>query len=243
MIEMPVSTCEMVVEPKKKSRFFKQKLIKKVNKNAKRGAKTTSDHALSEGLATITPDEVSENERASVSVKQTPVVKKKFRFDLVAAEALAVFVLAVAIILTNIFWEDSGINAMVRTVFGTATQAASDERTAKDLAVAAPSASANVTLENGLMTFEESAAVYAPADGKVVSVTESDGKFTITISHSDVFKTIVSGADAAYVKSGDSVYVNIPVAYAEKGTVVALYNGDNLAGDYMIDGGRLIWQI
>ncbi|MBP5177539.1 MAG: hypothetical protein ILP02_03025, partial [Clostridia bacterium] len=167
---------------------------------------------------------------------------KKFRFDLVVAEAVAIFVLIVAILLTNIFWEDSGINTMIRSVFGAKTETSVDVRTAKDLAVYAPSKSADVTSDSGVMTFNEAAAVYAAAGGKVASVIVSDGRYTLTIAHSDVFITIISGAYAVYVKEGDSVYDNIPVAYAVNGTTVSMYDDGARVKNFTLDTGKIVWQ-
>ena len=247
MIELPVSTCEMVVAPKKKRRIFKEKLIKKVNKKAE--ARQETEQAPVESQTEFSsPSEQTEEIDLKPSViieksdKKSGEQKRRFKFDLIAAEVIAIFVLVVAILLTNIFWEDSGINTMIKSVFGTKTETAVDTRTAKDLAVSSPSASSMVTTDEGVMTFCGKAAVYPPASGKVVSVVKNENGYTLEIAHSDVFMTIISGADAVYVKEGDGVYVNIPVAYAKEGTAVAMYDGDTLVKDYVLDNGKIVWQ-
>ena len=250
MIEMPVSTCEMVIAPKKKSRFLRGRLIRSVNKKTFESAQEpTAPIAGERDKDKADPQEVAREAFADERVPTKSKVKKfaekkekQFKFDLVVAEVIAVFVLIVAILLTNIFWEDSGINTMIKSVFGTGTATVSDTRTAKDLAVSAPTATDGVTLDGGIMTFTCAAAVYAPASGTVSSVSMTDGVYTMTIKHSDVFKTVISGADAVYLKEGDSVYDNIPVAYAAEGTTVAMYDGGTLAADYMLDNGRIVWQ-
>ena len=255
MIELPVSTCEMVIAPKRKRRLFKGRLIKTVNKKTEEQEKGPSAAveqpvAAQENADAPAPSAVIDYEKKTKKLKKEKskqanadvVDKKGFKFDLVAAEVIAVFVLIVAILLTNIFWEDSGINVMIRSVFGTKVEKSVDSRTAKDLAVSAPSSYADVTVDGGVMTFNEAAAVYAPANGTVTAVSETDGVSTLTVSHSDVFKTVISGADAVYVKVGDAVYSNIPVAYASEGTKVAMYDEGTLATDYTLDNGKIVWQ-
>ena len=184
------------------------------------------------------------NTLSKEAVKEKPEgEKRKLRFNVVGAEVAAIFVLAVAIILTNVFWEDSGINTMIRSVFKTGEAAAvADTRKAEEFTVFAPASGEILTLKNGVMTFSEKAAVYPPENGKVASVEIKDGKYTLTIAHTDVFKTVISGADAAYVSVGDSVYKNVPAAYAAEGTTVAMYNGGDIVTDYILDNDNVIWQ-
>ena len=256
MIELPVSTCEMVIAPKRKRKLFKGRLIKTVNKKTEEQESKPSatvieqPAAAQENVDAPAASLVIDYDKKTKKLKKAKgkqtmadvAEKKGFKFDLVAAEVIAVFVLIVAILLTNIFWEDSGINVMIRSVFGAKVEKSVDSRTAKDLAVSAPSSYADVTVDGGVMTFNEAAAVYAPANGTVTEINETDGVFTLTVSHSDVFKTVISGADAVYVKVGDAVYSNIPVAYASEGTKVAMYDEGTLAADYTLDGGKIVWQ-
>lgn len=240
MIELPVSTCEMVVEPKRKRKFFKGRLIKTVNKKAETNLKKESLAANdAESESNTLPEEIVVS--GGGNGKKRKSLGGGFKFSLVTAEVIAIFALVVAILMTNIFWEDSGINTMIKSVFGESKQVSTDTRTAKEFAVNAPSATANVTVEEGVMTFGNSSAVYAPVGGKVVSITQTDGAYTLTISHSDVFKTVISGAEAVYVADGDAVYANIPVAYAKAGTCVAMYNDNALVKDYAIDNGKIVW--
>ena len=253
MIELPVSTCEMVVVPQKKKRFSADRLIKRLNKNAdgnKKSDKLSSSEATAAALssaatdsdvAAVAADGMDETVTFSRVKSATESSKKGFKFDIIGAEVVAIFVLVVAIILTNIFWEDSGINVMIKSVFSSSQAVEKDERPASELAVNAPARS-GVTLDNGVMTVPEGYAVYAPADGKVESVNFADGVYTVTLRHSDVFKSIISGAESVYASVGDTVYGNIPVAYAAKGTTVAMYNGDALVTDYILDNGSIIWQ-
>ncbi|MBO4573636.1 MAG: hypothetical protein J5762_07750 [Clostridia bacterium] len=278
MIEMPVSTCEMVAVPEKKRSALKDKLlIRRVNKNAEKELKQKSPQKADENVPknTLTSEteivEIAPSEKKEKAKKQTSKPAKtavsnavdddakaisiaaakektdekarKFRFNVVGAEVAAIFVLAVAIILTNVFWEDSGINTMIKSVFGTGEAAAVlDTRKAEEFTVFAPASGEILTLDNGVMTFSEKAAVYPPENGKVASVEIKDGKYTLTIAHTDVFKTVISGADAAYVSVGDSVYKNVPAAYAKAGTTVAMYNGGDIVTDYILDNDNVIWQ-
>lgn len=96
MLGMEVSSCDVYVKPKKtrKKKELKDDVIKKVNEpevaNAEFGEFGTD-----------------------IPVRSNGEKKKKFRFDVVYAEGVAVFLLAVTILLTNIFWENSGMNRLL----------------------------------------------------------------------------------------------------------------------------------
>ena len=92
------------------------------------------------------------------------------------------------------------------------------------------------------MTFNEAAAIYPPCGGVVESIIESDGAYTITVKHSENFKSIVAGADMLYVSAGDKVYANIPVAHTNGGATVTMYDGGSLITEFMLDGGNIVWQ-
>ncbi len=244
MIEIPVSSCEMVTEPVTEKKRSKKRLIKKVNgrfpfftKKASGKKKAITGQAESTERAFYEEDFTTLNQSYETSEKKVG----KIRFNLVTAQVITVFVLAIGILLTNIFWKDSGINNLLKSVFATDTTVTADERGYEVFQAFAPSKN-DVQLQSGIMKVN-SGAVYSPADGKVVSVKLGNGKYTITISHSENYKTVITGADYSYAKEGDKVFTSTPVCYSKEGGVeVAMYDKDSLISGYTLDGGKVVWQ-
>lgn len=226
MLGMEVSSCDVYVKPKKtrKKKELKDDVIKKVNEpevaNAEFGEFGTD-----------------------IPVRSNGEKKKKFRFDVVYAEGVAVFLLAVTILLTNIFWENSGMNRLFKSAFGDGQTVQTDTRTNVNFNAQSPSDEMEVTLDKGVMVFSGKGSLYPVCDGKVASVVEEDGKYTITLKHSDVFKTVISGVDFVYADQGDEVFKYVPVCYVNGGDAkVSMYNKDVLVTNYAVEGGSIVWE-
>ena len=226
MLGMEVSSCDVYVKPKKtrKKKELKDDVIKKVNEpevaNAEFGEFGTD-----------------------IPVRSNGEKKKKFRFDVVYAEGVAVFLLAVTILLTNIFWENSGMNRLFKSAFGDGQTVQTDTRTNVNFNAQSPSGEMEVTLDEGVMVFSGKGSLYPVCDGKVASVVEEDGKYTITLKHSDVFKTVISGVDFVYADQGDDVFKYVPVCYVNGGDAkVSMYNKDVLVTNYAVEGGSIVWE-
>ena len=226
MLGMEVSSCDVYVKPKKtrKKKELKDDVIKKVNEpevaNAEFGEFGTD-----------------------IPVRSNGEKKKKFRFDVVYAEGVAVFLLAVTILLTNIFWENSGMNRLFKSAFGDGQTVQTDTRTNVNFNAQSPSGEMEVTLDKGVMVFSGKGSLYPVCDGKVASVVEEDGKYTITLKHSDVFKTVISGVDFVYADQGDEVFKYVPVCYVNGGDAkVSMYNKDVLVTNYVVEGGSIVWE-
>ena len=226
MLGMEVSSCDVYVKPKKtrKKRELKDDVIKKVNEpevaNAEFGEFGTD-----------------------IPIRSNGEKKKKFRFDVVYAEGVAVFLLAVTILLTNIFWENSGMNRLFKSAFGDGQTVQTDTRTNVNFNAQSPSGEMEVTLDKGVMVFSGKGSLYPVCDGKVASVVEEDGKYTITLKHSDVFKTVISGVDFVYADQGDEVFKYVPVCYVNGGDAkVSMYNKDVLVTNYAVEGGSIVWE-
>ena len=94
------------------------------------------------------------------------------------------------------------------------------------------------------MTFSGKGALYPVCDGTVSSVTEENGKYTITISHSGVFKTVISGVDFVYTDKGEEVYRYVPVCYLNDGEAnVYMYDDDVLLTNYVLEGNSIVWSV
>lgn len=244
MIELPVSTCEMVT-PQKKKKFFKGRLIRSVNKKVEEDNKaqepqieaaemTQVPETVTEPIKIETVKEVKSKER-----KERP----KFKLDLIGAEVIAIFVLVVTILLTNIFWEDSGINTMIRSVFGSEAQAQVDDRLNTAFSCVAPSKTGEIEVIDGVMNIAEKSVIYPPYQGTVTKAVEANGLYTITVAHSDVFYSVISGVEFVYCQVGDKVYDNLPIAYSgDGGTQVAMYNNGEIVKNFIIDNGNIVWQ-
>ena len=99
-----------------------------------------------------------------------------------------------------------------------------------------------LTADNGVMTITGECAVYPLAEGNVESVYESDGKYAVTVFHSDNFKSVITGLDMSYVSLGDKIYAGIPVGYVREKAKVAMYDGDRLITNYSLLGGSIVWE-
>lgn len=226
MLGMEVSSCDVYVKPKKtrRKKELKDDVIKKVNEPE------------------VATADLGDFE-ADIPVRSNGEKKKKFRFDVVYAEGVAVFLLAVTILLTNIFWENSGMNRLFKSAFGGSQTVQADTRTNVNFNAQSPSGEMEVTLDKGVMVFSGKGSLYPVCDGKVASVVEEDGKYTITLKHSDVFKTVISGVDFVYADQGDDVFKYVPVCYVNGGDAkVSMYNKDVLVTNYAVEGGSIVWE-
>ena len=226
MLGMEVSSCDVYVKPKKtrRKKELKDDVIKKVNEPE------------------VATADLGEFE-TDIPVRSNGEKKKKFRFDVVYAEGVAVFLLAVTILLTNIFWENSGMNRLFKSAFGDGQTVQADTRTNVNFNAQSPSGEMEVTLDKGVMVFSGKGSLYPVCDGKVASVVEEDGKYTITLKHSDVFKTVISGVDFVYADQGDDVFKYVPVCYVNGGNAkVSMYNQDVLVTNYVVEGGSIVWE-
>ena len=239
MIELPVSTCEIIVAPKKK-KIAKRNVVKKVNKKIVDESKPL-DSVEGSGVNLAENNVDIEKRPESDIVLYEKKEKKKFKFDLVAAQVAAIFVIVVAIILTNVFWENSGINTLIKSVFS--TESITEDARSHDVFSATVPSTNEIVLEEGVMTIAAKGSVYSPVEGEIADVFEKDGEYTLTIRHSDKFKSIISGLDHAYAQKGEKVYKGIPVGYSENGECkVAMFEDDSLITAYSLDGGSIVWE-
>lgn len=248
MLEIPVNSCDVVVKPvKKRKRDVKKQVIEKVNgeavaENLESGSVTISKNANKKSKKTNSvkaeniknkqkKQKTAYDEGGSVHIKNTG-------FDIVSVQVVAIFVLIVGIILTNIFWEDSGINNLMRSVFK--EQATVSDVSYTSFTANLPSKTDDVVLENGVMTVS-AGSVYSPCDGVVESVTELDGVYTVTVKHSESFSTVVSGLENVYVSANEKVYSNIPLGYSQGETSVSMFDGDAILTAYVLSESQIVW--
>ncbi len=240
MIEIPTSSCEYVF--KRKKRFFNKKnLIKKINQDIDQNS-TSSDCASCEVYnetndCTCNSNGISaKNDNTDVNelvLKSKPDKKEKVKSNIIKAQIIAVFALSVAIILTNVFWENSGMNQLFKSVFSTDVET-QDDRTYQDFSLNLPVKSEGVTLLEGVLYIEGEYSVYPVCEGNIKSVTRAnDGSFTVTVYHSDSFSSVIEGADFVYFAEGDKVNANVPVCHTSKSAKIYLYDNGTLLTDYL----------
>lgn len=252
MIEIPVGSCEVVSVPGKKkfsvkgmfskSRLFGGKKDKPLQQRKPKFEERAeeSEIALSDEKPVTDLSNSFASDEAETVIKVSEKPKKKFRFDFVAAQIAAVFVLVAAILITNVVWADSGMNTLFRKVFG--TENTIDDRSHTAFTPLSPIKTGEVTLENGVMKLAKGA-VYAPVDGVVAEVKEEDGSFAVTVNHSDVFCTVVKGLGSVYIEKGDKVYTGVPLGLAgETGAEATMYESGEVVTGYTIENGGIVWQ-
>ena len=247
MLEMPINTCDVIIKPNKhKRKAVVKEVIEKVNEE------TLSNEVLVKKPKFKFLKNIFYNNKEKKNKEKKPKIRrvkrekqvesesaiKNKKFDIVAVQITAIFVLVVGIILTNIFWEDSGMNNLIRSVFSSEESLNSQEYTSFSASV--PSKSHTVSINDGVMTFA-SGSCYSPCDGRVESLSQDGDTFTMTIRHSDSFTTVFTGLEFCYVENGDNVYANIPLGYSSSPIKVSMYDDNYLLTNYSITGNNIIW--
>lgn len=255
MLEIPVNTCSVTFTPTKRK---KSKKKKKVNHEAVKeellnriNAEQDENALLYEGYSDDSRRDITEYPEAEEPDYERFKEEKKtgLKFSVIGAQLCVVGLLIAAIFLTNAFYPDSGINAFMRSVFSAEQTevAATDDRAYSEFApVISLSDGSSAALENGVIRLTGKGSVYSPCNGKVTSsVVGEDGKYTIEITHSDNFKTVLSGIDYAYADLDSEVYFNIPVGYVELGEIEMCFIGDDgtTITNYELIDNSVVWAV
>lgn len=255
MLEIPVSTCNVnTVKPKRK-RFIrrkkvndeqiKQQLLNKINQE-----EVVEEQAL---VQTEPVESDVQLEQEKVEIEQTELTanvysakpkRKKISVNIVGIQLAIIGILVATIFFTNAVYADSGINVFLRGVFGVES-ASVDTRGFSDFApVIAMGDNEDLSIEKGIITFAGEGSVYSACDGIATSVSKGeDGKYTLEITHSPKFKSVIAGVERVYVKTGDSVKAKIPVGYLEPdGATMCFMNSDGvIIEDYQIENDMVVW--
>ncbi len=257
MLEIPVQTCDVVIKTKRRKKTdIKNKVIDMVNNDTQEvlEEKATENNDINNTEKRKSPKLsaffVPKSKRTAKTKKpKTKKVEevtsrsvkiKSSRFDIVSVQVVAIFVLIIGIILTNIFWENSGINTFLKSVFK--EQDYVNTATYSNFLAYSPSKNNDVILDDGVMTIQ-SGSVYAPCDGTIENVSlSSDGLYTITVRHSNSFISVFSNLNYSYLEEGENVYVNIPLGYSSTDCYASLYSNDTLLTNYSINGDYIVWQ-
>jgi hypothetical protein len=102
----------------------------------------------------------------------------------------------------------------------------------------------NYNVNSGVITVSETGSVYSPLDGIVTNVINDLQGYTVEVSHSENFKTKISGLTYAFCSVGDMVYNNVPIGYLNgENYSVCFYDNGNLITDYGISNNTVVWQV
>ena len=267
MLEIPVNTCNVTLKTGKKRKFGKKKvknpdevkeeLMRKINSEPLTESASvnetqpydlgdkTQDDVLETTQNLNDAQETESNEDNTVNISTAKKGKKRFGFSIVATQFVIIGVLVATIFLTNALYADSGINVFFRSVFGTNQTEVVDSRTHDQFTpVLAVGDMTEITLDGGVMTFSGEGSVYAPCDGTVSAVAQDgNGRYIIEITHSENFKSVISGIDYAYAGLNDTVYSNIPVGYVNADGATMCFKGADGAviSNYEIIDGSVVW--
>lgn len=167
---------------------------------------------------------------------------EKRQDKIIAVQLAAVFLLAAAIILTNVFWENSGMNTLFKSVFGS-SQTQTDNRVYSDFSLNLPVRGEGLTYTEGVINVSGESFIYPVCEGKISKIEKSsDGKYTVTVNHSDTFKSVVTGADFVCFSEGESVNAKIPLCHTEQGASVYLYDDEKLITEYAAKENSIVWN-
>ncbi len=171
--------------------------------------------------------------------------RKKRNALIVGIEFAACFALCLGIFLTNVFMPNSAINTFFRSLSETKQ---TDTRTYADFKLSSIlyEQDAELTLSpSGILSFCNEGCVYPAVDGTVDTVTQnSDGTWTVKISHSDTFSEIISGLSYAACSVGSIVKSNIPIGYSDGNAEVqvSMYEAGALLNCFTLtEDGELVW--
>ena len=255
MLELPVCTCNV------SSTTIKKKKAKKIRKHSKQSGEQIKQEVLdmvnseqdltdqNQNLESeVVPEQVLEQGEVEqeISTSVHPYKhKRKLKFSIVGVQLVIIGFLVGAILLTNALYADSGINVFLRGVFGT-EQVQVDSRTFDEFSpIISMGDNKGVNYENGVITYNGEGSVYAPCDGVVSGIIQTeDGKFEIEIKHSQNFKSVISDIEHLYVGVGDNVYRTIPVGYLQSDGASICFKDESgaLINDYQIVDNMVVWQ-
>lgn len=247
MLEIPVSTVSVV--KKKSLNPFRRKAVEK--QPAQDDLKELVVDSVNERVgAYVYAEDLSDPPEAAEQEKETGEPFKKLTRDkgsiILFSELVAVCLIAVAIFITNLVMPQSAINTFLGSFKDGTVTAEEPAYTSFTLTpVVSDFSDAEITVSsNGVLSFTEKGAVYPVCGGKVASVSESDGLYTVQIAHTSTFKSVVTGLTNVYAEKGTQVAANLPVGYSngETEVKVSMYNGDTLLNCYTLSGVVPVWN-
>ncbi|MBE5756913.1 MAG: hypothetical protein E7342_03840 [Clostridiales bacterium] len=241
MIEVPVNSTSVKVKPNPKKRKTEKKLTKLEVEKEKLVSKINEEMeekivANSEEMEIEKPEVVMEEVNES-----TAVVKPKRKLPIIGIEIALIFVLISTIVFSNLFFENTFINSFF---FEKSEETLLTDKEYSDFDITLPYTESSMTIGASGLLIEETGSVYAPTFGIISAITEEAGKYIIEITHSNSFKTVLSGVDHAYFGVNDEVFSNVPIGYSfGEGVNLCFYNQGAMITNYDIENAGVIWLV
>ena len=229
--------------------------VETVTVSRKEKRKRGHEPDLQEQLVAQVNDRMEEEQSDPMYAESTPIAreaKPKFKIRnarrILVGEFIAVCALCAIIFITNLLMPTSAINTFVRGLFNGSSSSSADNRGPEQFTLSSVvnpySDVALAVSDSGVLTFQADCSVYAPCPGTLAAVNgdESTG-YTLEVRHSDKFSTIMSGLNAVYLKEGERVYSNVPLAHSNgDGEVrVMFYSEGAILTSYSVVDGGLAW--
>ncbi|MGN0817915.1 MAG: hypothetical protein ACI4L9_03000 [Candidatus Coproplasma sp.] len=240
MLEIPVSTVSVV----KKKSLFKRKGDEKNDLKDRVVESVNERTGYTEGYSATRGDFIQ-----TENLTDIPVVKReKHGRDgtgaILIAEAVAACLIAGGIFVTNVFVPDTAINTFIGSLTAVETKE-SPYTDFKLTSVVSELSDAEISVSaEGVISFTDRTSVYPVCEGKVSSVTQANGLYTVQIAHTSTFVSVFTGLSTVYANVGDSVQANIPFAYSdgENEVRVSMYDGEKLLNCYTLSGAVPVWN-
>ena len=237
MLEIPVSTVNVV---KRKSLFSRKP--KQGDDLKDRVVDSVNERMGDELSETYEPLGYVQTEDLTAPVKE----KKKLGVagKVLVAEAAAACLIAAGIFLTNVFVPNTAINTFMGGLTAVKEREAS-YNTFKLTPVVSELSDAEIAVtDDGVIHFTQNATVYPVCDGKIATVTETDGLYTVKIAHTSQFCSVITGLDTVYAKVGESVKANVPFGYSkgENEVRISMYDGETMLNCYTLSGAVPVWN-
>ena len=202
MLEIPVSTVNVVKRraKHKKHPALQQSLIRQVNERVASADEPLSVEENGDFSTRLIQDEPLAPRKTpkrflkdAYAQERTPSKAGRIVYGIEFACACA---LCLGIFLTNVFVPGSAINTFFRSM--TTVPAAEDNRVFSDFTLSSVLGDYSTTTLNvspeGVISFTAEECVYPAVDGKVTDVVQNDeGKYTIKLTHSPTFTSIIDG--------------------------------------------------
>lgn len=257
MLEIPVTTVNVVQKKRRHIRDLKHRAVGKVNERMDARAReedaTYAGNEPPEAKADVFEDGFSESAAQGgaelTGTELVPATAKRTHPALIVEFALAC-VLCAVIFLTNVFMSDSAINTFLRSVLngsGGETTVAKTYSDFKLTPVVSEYADVTTTLsDTGVLSFKANCSVYPACEATVGSITKSGDTYTVALSHSDTFQSVYTGLSEVYYKEGESVLSNVPFAYSDGNATVqvSFYQDGQMLNCYSVDAENcLSWNL
>ncbi len=265
MLEIPVNTVNVVQPKRRRLQDLKLLAVGRVNKRMQAHARERDANFLGNDPVESdreTPYAAAGAEEGAATVAEEGFVAENApsgrKFDLrklrvnthpvLIAEFAAACVLCVVIFLTNVFMSNSAINTFLRSVIHGGEEA-SVSKTYSDFTlspVVSEYSSVTTSVSSaGVLSFQGECSVYPACDGKVGTMSEKDGLYTVVVNHSDTFRSVYTGLTRVYYEEGGEVKANVPFAYTDGKTKVqvSFYQDGKMLDCYAVDAQNcLSWK-